>query len=211
MLLSPSFSAEDEEDDTRQLYEVGKTPVVGSLVWLWLPTSFKKSFKGRLPDEHYEDLIKEMKINPRHASRQQVNAFFAHLEKHGGLAERLAGSGAQAWLVRGDRDDWTNAFGTSKKGATEIAEYLTRLFADEHFSSGKPVGPPQAAMRFVADDVCVVKTYVEREGQETSAGEQLSVRRNHSLKVFRREPGGWKIVSDMYMDAREDETFAGGG
>ena len=107
--------------------------------------------------------------------------------------------------------DWTNAFGTSKKGAAEIAEYLTRLFADEHFAAGKPVGPPQASMRFVTDDVCVVKTYIEREGQETSGGEKLAVRRNHSLKVFRREGDGWKIVSDIYMDAREDETFAGGG
>ena len=67
--------------------------------------------------------------------------------------------------------DWTNAFGTSKKGAAEIAAYLAGLFADEHFGAGKPVGPPQASMRFVTDDVCVVKTYLEREGQETSGGE----------------------------------------
>ena len=107
--------------------------------------------------------------------------------------------------------DWTNAFGTSKKGAAEIAEYLTRLFADEHFGAGKPVGPPQASMRFVNGDVCVVKTYIEREGQETSSGQKQAVRRNHSLKVIRREADGWKIVSDIYMDARDDETFAGGG
>src|SRR3954447_19037525 len=84
--------------------------------------------------------------------------------------------------------DWTNAFGTSKKGAAEIADYLTRLFADEHFGAGKPVGPPQASMRFVADDICVVKVYMEREGQEDSSGGTLAVRRNHSLKVLRREP-----------------------
>jgi hypothetical protein len=29
--------------------------------------------------------------------------------------------------------------------------------------------------------------------------------------VIRREADGWKIVSDIYMDARDDETFAGGG
>jgi uncharacterized protein (TIGR02246 family) len=103
--------------------------------------------------------------------------------------------------------DWTNAFGTTKKGAAEIVAYLTQLFADPHFAAGKPVGPPQASMRFVTDDVAVVKTYIEREGQQTSDGEQLPVRRNHSLKVFRREVGGWRIVSDIYMDARDDETF----
>jgi uncharacterized protein (TIGR02246 family) len=104
--------------------------------------------------------------------------------------------------------DWTNAFGTTKKGAAEIAAYLERLFADPHFAAGKPIGPPQASMRFVAEDVAVVKTYIEREGQQTSGGEQLPVRRNHSLKVLRREPDGWKIVSDIYMDARDDERFA---
>lgn len=104
MLLSPSLQAEDEEEDLRQLYETGKTPVVGSLLWLWLPTSFKKSFKGQLPEEHYDELIAEMKRNPRHASRMQVNAFFAHVEKYGGIADRLAGVDSPTWLVRGDRD-----------------------------------------------------------------------------------------------------------
>jgi len=103
--------------------------------------------------------------------------------------------------------DWTNAFGTTKKGAAEIVAYLTQLLADPHFAAGKPLGPPQASMRFVADDVAVVKTYIEREGQQTSDGDQLPVRRNHSLKVFRREAGGWRIVSDIYMDARDDQTF----
>jgi uncharacterized protein (TIGR02246 family) len=103
--------------------------------------------------------------------------------------------------------DWTNAFGTTKHGAAEIVAYLTQLFADPHFAAGKPLGPPQASMRFVTDDVAVVKTYIEREGQQTSDGAQLPVRRNHSLKVFRREVGGWRIVSDIYMDARDDKTF----
>lgn len=104
MLLSPSLQAEDEEEDLRQLYEAGKTPVVGSLVWLWLPTSFKKSFKGELPAEHYDELIAEMKRNPRHASRRQVNGFFAHMEKYDGIVVRLAGARSPVWLVRGDRD-----------------------------------------------------------------------------------------------------------
>jgi uncharacterized protein (TIGR02246 family) len=103
--------------------------------------------------------------------------------------------------------DWTNAFGTTKHGAAEIAAYLAQLFADPHFAAGTPLGPPQASMRFVTDDVAVVKTYIEREGQQTSDGGQLPVRRNHSLKVFRREAAGWRIVSDIYMDARDDKTF----
>jgi hypothetical protein len=30
------------------------------------------------------------------------------------------------------------------------------------------------------------------------------------LKVFVRDGDGWKIASDMYMDARDDVTFTGG-
>jgi hypothetical protein len=41
------------------------------------------------------------------------------------------------------------------------------------------------------------------------AGARRLARRNHSLKVIRREQDGWKIVSDIYMDARDDETFPG--
>jgi hypothetical protein len=65
-------------------------------------TSFKKGFKGKLPEDHYDELIAEMKRNPRHASRMQLNAFFAHVEKYGGIAGRLAGARSPTWLVRGN-------------------------------------------------------------------------------------------------------------
>jgi uncharacterized protein (TIGR02246 family) len=103
--------------------------------------------------------------------------------------------------------DWTNAFGTTLKGNREIAGYLRDLFADEHFAAGAPVKPPEASVRFLGDDVAVAKTYLERAGQETSVGETLPVRRNHSLKVLRKEGGTWRIVSDIYMDARDDSTL----
>ena len=134
MLLSPSLQAEDEEEDLRELYEAGKKPVVGSLVWLWLPTSFKKSFKGQLPEAHYDDLIAEMKRNPRHASRMQVDAFFAHVEKHGGIAERLAGAGSSAWLVRGDHDPIQDT--AEEIAVIEAAPNVTRKTVPDagHFS-----------------------------------------------------------------------------
>ena len=134
MLLSPSLQAEDEEEDLRQLYEAGKTPVVGSLLWLWLPTSFKKSFKGELPEAHYDELIAEMKRNPRHASRMQVNAFFAHVEKYGGIAARLAGARSPAWLVRGDRDPIQDT--DEEIAIVEAAPMVTRKTVPDaaHFS-----------------------------------------------------------------------------
>ncbi|WP_155368367.1 YybH family protein [Catellatospora vulcania] len=103
--------------------------------------------------------------------------------------------------------DWTNAFGTTRTGGAQIAAYLTELFADRHFAAGKPLGPPQADIRLLSADVAVVKTYLEREGQQRADGSAMAVRRNFSLKVFVREPDGWKIASDMYMDARDDTTL----
>jgi uncharacterized protein (TIGR02246 family) len=106
-----------------------------------------------------------------------------------------------------DDADWTNAFGTVLHGRENIVSYLRELFADPHFAAGKPISPPQASIRFASDDVAVVKTYLEREGQQTAEGGELPVRRNHSLKVLVKRDGQWRILADMYMDARDEQTF----
>jgi uncharacterized protein (TIGR02246 family) len=105
--------------------------------------------------------------------------------------------------------DWTNAFGTTLKGRQQIADYLTGLFADPHFGAGQ-AGPPKVSIRPVTADVVVVKTYIEIEGQQALDGTTLPTRRNHSLKVIQRQPERqWLIVSDIYMDARTEETYRG--
>lgn len=104
--------------------------------------------------------------------------------------------------------DWTNAFGTTLKGRAAIVDYLAGLFADPHFGAGRMTGAPRIEVRPVADGVAVAKTYMEIEGQEKADGGALGVRRNHSLKVLQRQASGaWLIVSDIYMDAREEATF----
>ena len=104
--------------------------------------------------------------------------------------------------------DWTNAFGTSLHGRDTIIRYLEKLFADSRFEAGHMVGEPQASIRFAAGgNVAIVKTYVEREGQRTVAGGKLPVRRNHSLKVLEKRHGRWTIVSEIYMDARDEQTL----
>jgi hypothetical protein len=35
----------------------------------------------------------------------------------------------------------------------------------------------------------------------------LPARRHHRLKVLTKEAGTWRIVSDLYMDARDDSTL----
>ena len=104
--------------------------------------------------------------------------------------------------------DWTNAFGTSLHGRDMIIRYLAKLFADSRFEAGRMVGEPQASIRFTGDGkIAIVKTYVEREGQQTVSGGELPVRRNHSLKVLEKRHGCWLILSEMYMDARDEQTL----
>lgn len=104
--------------------------------------------------------------------------------------------------------DWTNAFGTSVHGRDAIVGYLRTLFADARFEAGRMVGEPQAWIRFLGDGaVAVARTYVEREGQRTIEGGELPTRHNHSLKVLEKRGGNWLIVSEMYMDARDEQTL----
>ena len=104
--------------------------------------------------------------------------------------------------------DWTNAFGTTLSGRDAIAAYLRGLFADAHFGAGQFIGAPQVSIRPVTPDVVVAKTFVEIAGQRTVDGSELPIRRNHSLKVLARQPDRrWLIVSEMYMDARDETTY----
>jgi pimeloyl-ACP methyl ester carboxylesterase len=106
LLLSPSLSREDEEDDLRSLDEASQTPVVGTLVWLGINPTLKKGMRGRLPEDRFDELIGEMKRNPRAANRAQVVGFFEHIAAHGGeVASRLATASTPVWLGRGDRDE----------------------------------------------------------------------------------------------------------
>lgn len=106
LLLSPSLSREDEEDDLRSLDEASHTPVVGTLVWLGINPTLKKGMRGRLPEARFDELVGEMKRNPRAANRAQVTGFFEHIAANGGeLASRLATTTTPVWLARGDRDE----------------------------------------------------------------------------------------------------------
>ncbi len=103
--------------------------------------------------------------------------------------------------------DWTNAFGRSLHGREAIVTYLRELFADANFGDGEMRGEPQVDVRAITDDVVVARTYAEITGQRTVDGGTIAVRRNHSLKVLQRQAeGDWRIVSEMYMDARDDVT-----
>jgi uncharacterized protein (TIGR02246 family) len=104
--------------------------------------------------------------------------------------------------------DWVNAFGSVKKGATEIVEYLRGLFADANFSDGQIVAPPRSTLRRVCDDVAVVNTHLHVAGQGLVGGGSIPLRDNHSVHVLHKQHGDrWEVVSEMYMDVRTDWSY----
>lgn len=110
--------------------------------------------------------------------------------------------------VYADDADWTNAFGTTLQGRDAIVEYLDGLFNDPNFAAGELVGPPEVSARPVGEGAVIVRVYQEIEGQRSAEGDTLPVRRNHSMRVLERQPdGAWLIVSELYMDARDEATY----
>jgi uncharacterized protein (TIGR02246 family) len=126
----------------------------------------------------------------------------------GGFSKRDA---AMLEAVYSDDADWVNAFGTVRTGRAEIVAHLRGLFADANFDAGKLVAPPESRLRRLSDTVVAVSTHLRITGQGLVGGGTIDLRDNHSLHILQRQPDGrWLVVSDMYMDARPDQTYAGG-
>lgn len=148
LLLSPSLSREDEEDDLLSLDGASRTPVVGTLVWLRINPILKSGMRPRLPSARFEELLGEMQRNPRSANRRLVTGFFDHLAEHDGLAERLATARSTVWLGRGDRDEvgLTDAERAILDAAPHVS--LKTIPGAAHFSI---TDTPDAVARLVLD------------------------------------------------------------
>jgi uncharacterized protein (TIGR02246 family) len=111
--------------------------------------------------------------------------------------------------VYSDDADWVNAFGTTQHGGRDIVAYLRGLFADDNFNAGELAAPPASRIRRLTDDVVIVSTHLQVAGQLLVDGSAIELRDNHSLRILARQPNGsWRVESEMYMDARTDETYA---
>ena len=107
-----------------------------------------------------------------------------------------------------DDADWVNAFGSVKRGAPVIIEYLRGLFSDQNFDDGTIVDGPECSLRLVGDDAVVVSAHLQVAGQGLVDGGAIALRDNRSLHVLSRQPdASWRIVSEMFMDARHDQSY----
>ncbi len=112
--------------------------------------------------------------------------------------------------VYSDDADWVNAFGSVKHGRQEILTYLRGLFADANFNAGTLKAPPQSSIRVLSDEVVIVSTHLLIEGQKLLDGRVIDERDNRSLHVLQRQSDGtWPVVSEIYMDANRDQSYAG--
>jgi uncharacterized protein (TIGR02246 family) len=108
-----------------------------------------------------------------------------------------------------DDADWVNAFGSVKKGRTEIVHYLEGLFADSAFNAGRIIKPPISIVRKLADDTAAVSSHLQIAGQGLVDGGAIALRDNRSLRILQKHSAGrWLVVSEMYMDVRQDKSYA---
>ena len=104
-----------------------------------------------------------------------------------------------------DDADWTNAFGMTRRGREDIRAQLEFVFSLDFVMAGDTVyASPE--VRFLNDDVALVRTSSERAGQMSPDGESLGVRRTTHLRVFEKRDGQWLIVSHLISDARDTEN-----
>ncbi|MSO78133.1 MAG: alpha/beta hydrolase [Acidimicrobiia bacterium] len=155
VLLSASFSREDEAKALGVLDKIGRLPLLGPLVWRLALKSIlgqiTKSMKS-LPQARVKALAAEMAKNDPGVCRANVKLYFAYLDHHKNLAPRLCDSGVKAWVVFGTDDevglkDEERATLEACPGVTMATVEGTHMFLVE---------TPGATAKLVADAVAAV-------------------------------------------------------
>jgi len=100
--------------------------------------------------------------------------------------------------------DFTNAFGFSMIGKSEIELYLTRVFKMDFVMAGNSE-QTSIKLKYIAKNTILVISTIEREGQKLSDGEELGPRRTTHHRLFYKKDS-WKIVAHLISDARSIET-----
>ncbi|MET7619285.1 alpha/beta hydrolase [Streptomyces sp. NPDC005408] len=105
VLLSPTFSRPDEFKELAVADRLGRLPGIGAMIWAAMVRLSPRGIADSLPPSRREALVAELKKNDAAVCRRMVRHYFDYLDHHGSLVPRLRDSGAQAWVVRGDRDE----------------------------------------------------------------------------------------------------------
>ena len=102
MLLSPSFSREDEAKALSVLNGLGRVPGLGRLGWSAMLRLMPRAMKNEFTADRGDALVAEMQRNDPQVCRALVREYFEYLDRHGSLVSRLCDSGVRAWVAFGD-------------------------------------------------------------------------------------------------------------
>ncbi len=103
VLLSPSFSREDESKFPRALDRLSR--VLGHLPYSLMLRIIGPAMKSSLPPSRRDALIAELRNNDPRFLRRQTHGYLMYLDRYGSLASRLGDAGVRTWVVFGERDD----------------------------------------------------------------------------------------------------------
>jgi pimeloyl-ACP methyl ester carboxylesterase len=106
ILISPSLDRASEAKDLRDLDRYSRNPILRAPIW-WLTYLMMKSvFKPYFRDPTLlADVTAAAKLIPATVARRTLMGFFDHLDRHGDLAVRLAGTKVPVRYLRGAQDD----------------------------------------------------------------------------------------------------------
>jgi pimeloyl-ACP methyl ester carboxylesterase len=105
VLLSPTFSASDEDRALAIANSLGRVPGIGALTWIGMMKATPRAVGQMLPPARREELGADLAKNDPEFCRLMIRRYFDHLDRYGSLVARLRDSGVPAWVVRGDRDE----------------------------------------------------------------------------------------------------------
>lgn len=89
VLLSPSFSREDESTVLGILDRIGRVPGVGHLVWALSLKAMPRMLNESVAPARRDALVAELKNNDPGVCRQIVRRYFEYLDRRGSLVSRL--------------------------------------------------------------------------------------------------------------------------
>ena len=105
LLLSPTFSREDEAKELGVLDRLGAVPIVGYLAWLAMIKAMPRAMGKRFPAERRDALVAGVAHNDPRFCRRGVRSYYEYLDAHGSLVPRLCQSGVESYVVFGDNDE----------------------------------------------------------------------------------------------------------
>lgn len=103
-----------------------------------------------------------------------------------------------------DNAEFTNAFGHSKTGKSEIETFMKEVFALPFVMAGDSRVTKQKFIQ-LDDRIVLVITSIERSGQKTPDDKELGIRQTTHQRIFRKDKE-WLIVGHLISDARDRES-----